>query len=116
MVIAAGWSAQRQPDDSVSVFACLNADSCPAGISSAEFANWTLPSHSPASCTIGYTGLLCGECAKAGVYNEEGYEMKPDGSCKDCGNTSLWGLLLLIVLFPAGVCCISLFLAAHDCA
>ena len=108
VTIAAGWSVLRQSDSSISVFSCLNEDSCPSNISSTEFDNWTLPSHDPASCATGYTGLLCGECAKKGQYNQEGYEMKPDGSCKDCSEFNVWGVVVMIV-----VAFVIIYLAMH---
>ena len=108
VVILGGWSVLRQSDSSISVFACLNEDSCPSKISSTEFDSWALPSHDPASCAIGYTGLLCGECAKKGQHNQEGYEMKPDGSCKDCSEFNVWGVVVMIV-----VAFVIIYLAMH---
>ena len=36
---------------------------------------------------------------KGGTHNEEGYEMKFDGTCKDCAQFNAWGLVVSVYIF-----------------
>ena len=79
--ISTGWVRYTQTSVVTPIFKCRYPGACPGGV---------FPSTNQ-TCADNYNSTLCGVCA-------EGFQLKKDGHCEPCGETSFLGGVIIFVV------------------